>query len=148
MTVQPFRIEPALPPQAMKTYRVSAPLSTHYGPATCEDVDCEHWRHGWETTVDESTDLGQGQAHYIRREAGRRFAEDRGEDGLTRFTFEAGQECFGRHRARNGRPERYLVVGGDWRGNPAGERREFSGPEAWTSDFAEHQDKLRRQVGA
>jgi hypothetical protein len=142
------RIPPALPAHQMVTYRVTAPLSTHYRVMTCAEWECDAHLRGWETVADEGTDLGRRQAAYIRGASGRRFAEDRDEAGLTRFTFAPGQRCFEEHRGRNSRPERYLVVGGDWRGNPTGERREHKNPDLWVEDFAGHQERLRRQVGA
>jgi hypothetical protein len=140
------RIPPALPAHLMRTYRVAAPLATHYRPGTCEEAGCAAWEHGWETVTDEGTDLGRRQADYIRRESGRGFTEDRDEGGLTRFVFGAGQQCFAGHRVRNERPERYLVTGGDWRGNPTGERREHKRPGLWQEDFEENQARLRRVV--
>lgn len=140
----PFRLPPALPAAAMKTYQIASPLSTHWHPVTCEEARCDGFTHGWMSYIDESTELGQRQAWFIRRESGRHFTEERNEFGITEFTFEAGQECFasGDHRARNERPERYLVRGGDFRGNPTGMRREHSGPDPWLDDFATHQDRL------
>jgi hypothetical protein len=142
----PFRVPPALPVQAMKTYTISAPLSTHWHPVTCAEADCDAYVHGWRSFIDESAELGQRQAHYIRRESGRRFTEVRNEHGITEFTFEAGQTCFysADHRARSERPERYIVRGGDWRGNPTGERRVHSGPDPWLDDFQTHQERIRR----
>jgi len=86
------------------------------------------------------------QAHYIRRESGRKFTEERTPAGLTEFTFEAGQKCFATHELRNSRPERFLVTGGDWRGNPTGERREHVNAADWTEDFALHQDRLKTVI--
>lgn len=139
---QPFRIPPALPVHQMKSYRIVVPRATHWRPATCAESDCQAYLLGWLTTVDEGTDLGRRQAHYIRRESGRRYREERTEAGLTDFTFEPGQKCFAEHELRNDRPERFLVTGGDHRGNPTGERYEHAGPEQWTDDFATHQDRL------
>jgi hypothetical protein len=146
---QPFRIAPQLPASAYKTYAISSPLSTHYRDGTCDEAGCLAHRHGWQTSVDEATDLGQRQAHYIRKLSGRRFTERRTELGLTAFTFEAGQRCFATpHKVPLGRPEIYVVRGGDWRGDPTrGEAtRVHSGPDAWVNDFGEHQDRLARVV--
>ena len=85
---QPFRVPPALPAAAMKTYKIVAPVSTHWVPATCARVGCEAHEHGWVSYIDEGTGLGQRQAHFIRRESGRRFTEDRNDQGITEFTFE------------------------------------------------------------
>ena len=141
-------IEPLLPEHRMQTFAIRAPLATHWRPATCEEAGCDAFQHGWASYIDESTDLGQRQAHYIRKESGRKFTETRNEAGITEFTFEAGQRCFksSEHRVRNYRDERYLVRGGDFRGNPTGMRREHKNAETWVDDFATHQDKIAEAV--
>jgi hypothetical protein len=136
------RLEPALPVHSYKTYSISAPLATHWRPGTCEEADCPHYLHGWKTIVDESTDLGQRQAHYIRHDRTRKHTETRTEAGLTEFEFEPGQTCFAQHKVPIGRPELFLVRGGDWRGNPSGELRRHTKPEFWVEDFGEHQQKI------
>lgn len=140
------RITPALPVHAYQTYQVVAPQATHWRPATCAEVDCQAYTGGWRSLIDEATELGKRQAHYIRRESGRKFAEHRDEAGLTVFEFEAGQRCFAPHQARTGRPEVYLVRGGDWRGNPAGQVRKHVRAEDWLEDFAEHQDRIAGRI--
>jgi hypothetical protein len=144
----PFRVTPRLPVAAMKTYAISAPLSTHFHPVTCEEAGCEAYLHGWVSYIDESAELGQRQAHYIRRECGLKFTEERNASGVTEFTFEAGQVCFqsDRHQRRTDRPEKYVVRGGDFRGNPTRERRVHSGPDPWLDDFATHQDRLKSLI--
>lgn len=139
------RVEPLLPVQAMKTYAIASPISTHFRDGTCEEADCLAYVHGWQTSVDEATDLGQKQAHYIRKLSCRRFTERRTELGLTAFEFEAGQKCFATHKVPLERPEVYLVHGGDWRGRttPA---QIHSGPDPWVNDFGEHQDRIARVV--
>jgi hypothetical protein len=143
------RIEPQLPADAYKTYAIVAPKSTHFVPATCEQVDCAHYLHGWQSVIDETTELGQRQAHYIRKESGRAFRERRREDGLTVFFFEAGQPCFDaqRHQRRLDRPELYIVRDGDHRGNPRGTaQRQHVRPADWVEDFAEHQQGLADEI--
>ena len=141
-----MRFLPELPAAGYKTYQIVAPLSTHFRPATCAEIDCPAYTHGFRTTVDERTDLGAGQAHYIRRDAGRRFTEEQAEDGRTVFTFEPGQKCFEPHRLRLDRPERFLVRDGDWRGNPTGQRYEHTNAGLWQEDFAEHQDRIHTLI--
>lgn len=141
------RVDPALPVQAMKTYAIASPVATHYRDGTCEEAGCLAHQHGWQTSIDESTDLGQRQAHYIRKLSGRRFTERRTEVGLTAFGFVAGQQCFTRHKVSLERPEFYLVRAGDWRGDPRGDSSHFfTGPDPWVNDFGEHQDRIARVV--
>lgn len=141
------RIEPALPAALMKTYEIRRPEGSHFRPATCKEVECAAYVKGWVTSVDESTPLGSKQAAYIRGAAGRRFTEYR-EAGLTHFKFAPEQNCFrGNHKLPVGRPEIYVVRGGDWRGNP---RRiptvTHRSAEDWVDDFANHQDKLATRL--
>ncbi|MEU6781497.1 hypothetical protein ABZ912_20015 [Nonomuraea angiospora] len=141
------RITPGLPAGAYKTYQIVQPLATHFRPATCEEVACGAHAHGWRTLVDETAELGQRQAHYIRRQSGRRFVEQRTPEGLTAFTFEPGQRCFGRHQQPLERDPLYFVRGGDWRGNPLGGRPyQHRRGDDWVEDFAEHQDRISRQI--
>ncbi|MEV0115878.1 hypothetical protein AB0H77_21955 [Streptomyces sp. NPDC050844] len=132
------RIEPALPVQAYQTYSITSPRDTMIR-AACAQVACSAWRHGWESTVDETTQLGRDQAAYIRNESGRTFREQRTAAGLTVFRFESGQRCFAEHRTR---PEIYAVRDGDWRGNPTGRTRTHQRPADWVEDFGEHQLSL------
>ena len=142
------RIDPLMPAAAYNTYLIAVPLATHWRPATCEEVGCVQYLNGWASLIDETSELGQRQAHYIRHDRTRRHTEERTPDGLTRFTFEAGQKCYGAssHRRRLDRVERYAVRGGDWRGNPRGEFREHVRPEDWVEDFGEHQDRLKTVI--
>ena len=136
------RPDSKLPPQMVKTYAITAPKGTHWRKASCDEAGCAAHRAGWETRVDESTALGQRQAHYIRTVA-RRGHKERREAGLTVFSFAPGTECFSDHQVRTDRPEQFLVIGGDHRGNPRGERVEHT-PENWVDDFATHQQRLIR----
>jgi len=141
------RIEPNMPVTAYKTYRILSPQQTHFRPATCAEAGCTAYLHGWQSTIDETTVLGQQQAHYIRKQSGRSFTEERLPNGLTQFTFEAGQRCFaGDHQVRLDRPELYLVRGGDWRGNPTGEKRQHANAADWIEDFGEHQQRLADEM--
>lgn len=133
------RIEPALGVGAYQTYEIRAPRDVRLRSA-CEQTSCPAWRQGWESVIDESTPLGQGQAAYIRTRSGRTFREQRTEAGLTVFRFESGQRCFAEHRTR---PDIYLVRDGDWRGNDTGRQRQHTRPEDWVEDMAESLDAVR-----
>lgn len=138
------RFTPGLPVQAMETYAIDAPKATHFRPATCREVDCEQHISGWKTVVDERTDLGAKQAHYIRKESGRSFSEDREVDGLTTFLFEPGQTCFRQHEARLDRPEIFSLRGGDWRG--ATTERRVLPAHGWVDEMQENFELLRQKV--
>jgi hypothetical protein len=128
------------------TWSVSAPRNGDFWvAATCEEVECGGWSTGWVSRIDETTELGQAQAAYIRADRSRRHTERRTPEGLTEFVFPPGQPCFqsDRHRARTGRPDLYVVRGGDWRGTTTAPRV-YEAAEHWVNDFAEHQDRLSR----
>lgn len=143
-----FRPDPALPAGQYKTYAIKTVPGVHTRRATCAEVECPAWANGWVSRVDERTDLGQGQAYYIRTQSGRGFTERRTPEGLTEFTFEAGQTCFasGSHEIQE-RPSLFLVRDGDWRGNPRGTAPYVHAtPDNWVDDFANHQIGLAEQI--
>lgn len=132
------RIDPAMPVGAYQTYQITSPRDTMVA-AACEQVGCAAWRQGWDSVIDERTELGTAQAAYIRTQSRRTFREMRTEQGLTVFRFESGQRCFAEHKTR---PEIYLVRDGDWRGNPTGRQRRHTRPQDWLEDFGENQLRL------
>ncbi|MEV7389628.1 hypothetical protein [Streptomyces sp. NPDC091215] len=132
-------IEPAMPANAYQTYEVHAPQDVQQKSA-CERANCQAWRYGWESVIDQSTPLGQQQAAYIRTQSGRTFREQRSDAGLTVFRFESGQRCFAEHGTR---PELYLVRDGDRRGNPTGRLRQHTRPADWVEDMAQSLDAVR-----
>ena len=140
------RFPAKLPVDAMKTYGIRQPIQTHFRVANCQEARCPNMQQGWRTVIDESTDLGQAQANYIRKESGRKFIEAKDEAGLTSFTFEAGQRCFAKHQISLEREPLFLVRGGDWRGNPRREARQHARPDDWVEDFAEHQETLANRL--
>lgn len=83
-------------PRTTQHFRADTP-ETGRERQSCKDVACPHHMFGWETTVDEGTQLGKAQAGYIRYQSGRRFKEERLPTGLTRFAFYPGQTCFSVH---------------------------------------------------
>lgn len=135
---------PQLNPMAYQTFALSQPIATHFRPATCAEAGCGNYRNGWVSKFDEATELGQRQAYYVRKVAGRRFTESRDEAGLTVFTFEAGQACFasGEHRVPLERPVNHHVWRGDWRHQPRRDEVTTMHGEDWIDMFANHQDKL------
>lgn len=136
------RIAPAIAPGAYQTFSVSSPRDTTR-KAACEEVGCPDWRDGWESHIDESTELGRQQAVYIRTRSGRTFRElPRASEGaVTVFRFEAGQRCFREHHTR---AESYAVLSGDWR-QYRGVLRRHTRAADWVEDFGEHQQRLADQ---
>jgi hypothetical protein len=139
-------IVPRLGPEAFKTYQIVAPLSTHFRPATCREVECGGYMRGWKTTVLPNSP----QAAYIRRSSGRRFTEAPNEsgDGTVVFTFPPGQQCFraSEHRKSLEREPLYVVRGGDFRGDPRRETPHRMRADDWVDDFAEHQQGLADRI--
>lgn len=127
-----------LPANAYQTYSITSPRDTTVA-AACAQVGCAAWLRGWESTVDERTELGAQQAAYIRTQSRRTFSETKTGTGLTVFRFESGQRCFAEHKTR---PEVYVVRDGDWRGNPTGQTRTHTRPQDWVEDFGEHQLRI------
>lgn len=140
------RIEPAGPAQAYKTYRVAQPLRTHWRPATCAEVDCEHHAYGWRTLADIDTDDGVRRARYIVDHAGRAYTWSQAGSVVT-FTFAPGQQCFAEHHVPLERDPLFLVRGGDWRGNPGRVPTiKHTRADDWVDDFATHQINVAQQL--
>lgn len=140
----PFRIQPHAGPAAYITYTAAAPLATHFRAATCAEAGCAQYTHGWRVRVEGLTpeDL------HLATHCGRRHRRVEEGPGVTWLVFDAGQPCFraSEHRIRLDRPERFAVTGGDWRGNPRGERREHVTAADWAEDMAGHLDRLNTAI--
>lgn len=139
----PFRLEPAGPVQAYKTYELRAPHTTHFRKASCAEVECEAWRNGWVTSIDVNTALGGQQANYIRLHSGRVFTVAE-LNNLVAFTFSPGQECFREHHVPLEREPFYVVRGGDWRATVGGGRNLSA--VNWVDDFATHQERIKTEI--
>jgi hypothetical protein len=142
-----MRIPPLMPASAYKTFEVSQPLQTHFRPATCQEVDCDAYARGWQTTVDTATPLGVKQANYIRLVSGRHFTFT--ETGtLVAFVFAPGQKCFAQHRVSLEREQFFIARGGDHRGNPRQEGRVHANPADWVDDFSTQLDVIKTAIEA
>lgn len=139
------RVTPKLGAEHMQTFAIEAPAATHWRRATCEEVGCRAAENGWRMQLDLTTDLGLAQARYIKHSSGRRYEVAEQRDGLVTLIFPGGQECFQAHQVRTGRPEKYLVKGGDFRGNPRGQQaRVHTKPEFWVEEFQENSARLNQ----
>lgn len=136
-----------MPVNAMQTFQVTAPISTHTRKATCEEAECAQYLRGWRMKLDLGTELGQKQAYYIKHHSGRAYKVVAQQDGLVELEFSGNQTCFQDHRVRIDRPEIYRVKGGDYRGNPLRTPvRTHKKAEYWVEEFAENQDRLKTQM--
>jgi hypothetical protein len=133
------RLDPQMPPAAYKTYSIRSPAR----PATCEEADCPNWRDGWRIRVE---DLSPELLHAARN-SGRRYQELPVAAGETWLVFEAGQKCFAQHTLPWAGKERFAERGGDFRGNPRGDRYEHNA-DTWVDSFANHQQTLADRLGA
>lgn len=140
-----MELQPLMDAAAYKTYEVRSPLVSHFRPASCAEVGCQHYLNGWQVRVEALTE----DLLHAARNSGRRYVEQHIAEGETWLMFEAGQPCFKarQHRAPVGRPPLYLVRDGDQRGNPRRTKaRLHQRPENWVEDFAEHQQKLADEI--
>lgn len=139
------RLAPDAGPEHFKTFTWSAPVRTHWRPATCEEYKCDGIVHGFVTTVDTSTDRGRKQYHFLTHDKERTHSMQRVGPTLFKFIYKPGNPCFNRegHRVPIGRPPFYLVSGGDWRGNPRRIQTLYHRrPEDWVDQFANHQNDI------
>lgn len=139
-----FRLEPAGPARAYETFAVHTPRGPeHWRQATCEEVECQAYRHGWQTRVPIGSDLEATLRGARHRHP---FVDARIEGAEWVFTFAAGTPCFqvSTHRVklREDLPQLFVVRGGDWRGNPTGERRIHKRPEDWAEHLHERTDAV------
>lgn len=132
-----FRIDPAGPVQAYRTYGIAAPVSTHWRKATCEEVDCVNYLNGWKTILPVGSDLIA-----VLRSSGRRYTEEVVGD-LIEFIFPSGQKCFQAesHRLRGFAQEIFYTRGGDWRGATTAVEQ-INDPAEWVERFQENQVRI------
>lgn len=139
------RVDPQMPAGAYQTYEATAPLTTHWRPATCAEVECRAYMQGWHS------DVPPGSADEKRITDSYRPGEyrlERTPEGFHRYYFPAGSTCFRavHHKLPLERPALFTVRSGDWRGNPDGNVRQFTKPEDWVDHFAHHQDGISKLV--
>ncbi len=137
--MQPNRIEPAMPSGAYKTYEIRQPHETHSRSASCEEVGCGAYIHGWVTALDINLPAHQDAALFIETQSGRSYTKERTSDTTYSYKFSPGQTCFAAHMIRIGREPIYVVKNGDWRRSDNVVQRRAAD---WVEDFGEHQARL------
>lgn len=145
-TQGPFREIPALPASAMQTHQIDAPLLTHWRAASCEEVDCPDFRHGWGVPL-----AGKDEGDIWQLEhCGRSYVRGELPGYGPAYLYEAGQPCFraSEHRTRLDREELFVVRHGDWRvtareAKQAGQFTRFSGADAWMDHLHGHLNKFK-----
>lgn len=151
------RVEPVGPTQAYKTFAVRSPLSTHYRRATCEEIDCPDYLHGWYLKIEGTPE----DLLYTARNSGRKYTigevlielkDD--EDNVVSteifkaFIFEAGQACFraSTHVKSLERPEFFFAGRGDHRSFSIRKAQQFERPDQFVESFEDHLARIRHAL--
>jgi len=148
MTRQINRVTPRIPTQFMKTYAVRSPLNTHFRSATCAEIDCPDYIHGWYLKIEGTPD----NLIHAAKTSGRRFTigelwNGQGE-AFQALIFEAGQECFrsSTHVKSLDRPEFFFAGRGDHRSFSTRRAMKFARAEHFVDSFATHLDRLKQDL--
>jgi hypothetical protein len=143
-----YRPDSGAPPHWYQTYTVSAPISTHWVKATCEEIGCFRFLNGWKAIIDTSTELGRRQFHFLTHSPRRKATVTKTGPTLFEFSFEKGQPCFqtDEHKRKLDRPEHYLLRGGNQRGFERNSTQNFTRADDWMDHFATHQDKINKRI--
>lgn len=114
-------------------WTIQSPIATHWRSASCAEVGCLDYHHGWRIRVDA---LPEADLHAMRV-SGRRYEVAEVGPGETYWVFEADQSCFkaSTHRAAVGRPELYVV-------RDRGDVRRYDRGDQWANDLASHTTKI------
>ena len=126
-----------------RTYRISAPLGTHFRVPTpdevrsgraCTLVGCLPYQNGWRLRWDVLTE----QQRHDATHSGRKYVLTQVSELENWLVFEAGQPCFAApsHRIRVGRPDIFVVRDG------AATPRVHTRAEDWRDDMHEHTDRI------
>lgn len=138
------RLPPAMPVGAYKTYNIGTPISTHWAPTTCEQIDCEQWREGWAVQIQ---GLDEEDLHAMRT-SGRHHRVFEVSATETWWVFEPGQPCFAAatHMRRLEKPELFTTRSGDFRGDPTGRGLQPLSAQSWVDDCGENQVNLAEWI--
>jgi hypothetical protein len=132
----------------MKTYAVRSPLNTHFRSATCAEIGCPDYLHGWYLKIDGTPE----NLIYTAKHSGRRYTIgelwDNSGSAFQALIFEAGQECFrsSTHVISLDRPEFFYAGQGDHRSFSTRRAIKFDRPEHFVDSFATHLDRLKQDL--
>jgi hypothetical protein len=127
-------------------WQISSPLATHWRPATCAEVRCQDFEHGWRInaialSAKQEADIRAAGLHWT---VNLDFVP-----GETWWFFDAGQPCFRAHRGGPltdkhhrlpvGRPELFVVRDG-------GQVRPYDRADQWADDCATHTMKIVEKI--
>lgn len=128
------------------TYAIRSPQTER--KATCEEINCEAWRNGWQTTIPVDADslrtfrdACNGRLDGLKRHA-ISVDSDSPKDRAV-FMFLPGNPCFDAvtHRVRK---ELYFVGHGAWNNQfRIQSARQHTRPEDWQEDMALHLLRLK-----
>lgn len=119
-------------------------LGEFWGWATCEQVDCDAWRRGWEVVKSVVTET----QYAAFRQLGYRYTVLDLPDDAGRLVFEAGQTCFDAHTVAaywgHPRPAHRVLIDRDpvfyLRDGHRGSR--LVGPSEWVDTFHADLDRV------
>lgn len=136
-----------IPVHLMKTFELRQPFDSHYRIATCAEVECKGWRQDMTVTFDLTVAQQVADANWLRNRSGLRFTYLLlAGDTKVKFVIPSGQTCMESrlrpHRVPLERDPFMLVRGGDFRGNPTGQRMRHTSPESFVDNWATDLDKL------
>jgi hypothetical protein len=133
------RPAPKMPSGSYSTYRIASPVSTHYRPAVCPEIDCKAHREGWFYYWDDLTE----ELQYLYTHAGKRW-EYKEINGSKAIWFPPGQLCFQikSHVYSLERPEFHYVGRGDFRTFRTRTAQKCK-PEEWQDRMASNLDELK-----
>lgn len=131
-----------------ETFALLQPSQTHWRDATCEEVGCVQWAHGWVILLDPADAKFRSLVRQIAV-SGRQYREMSSEQavgelgitagpGLRAFVFSPGQRCFRVHRVPVGREPVYLQR------RPNGRTITHPRWESWRDEFHECAFRARR----
>lgn len=104
--------------------------------ATCDEVQCWPYVHGFELPIDEATDLGKRQAHYLRADRTRPKPVEQRVGALTTFRYPPGTKCFATES-----PEHWVAVDQFFIA-----RGQHTSPRLWTEQFEENQGIIADRI--